>query len=122
MGSVFSLVQDVIYFSSRIETTAQIVSIENLGSQEPYRVLVKYFNKYVGEDISCKVLLKKSGRVKIDKIEKGYANIYYSKYFPCAIYFVELNAPALGVLFIDGIMIVLMSLSIWTFKDGFKKS
>jgi len=122
VGSIFSLVQDAIYFSSRAEATAKIVSIDNLGSQEPYRIALKYFNKYSDKEISCSVLLKKSHRVKIDELNKGYANVYYSKYMPCTIYFEKFNTPTFGVFFIDGVMIVLMSIAVWAFKDGFKKS
>jgi hypothetical protein len=119
--SAYSFVKDVLYFSSRMETTAEIVSVENLGSQKPYRVLVKYFNRYSGQDISCEVLLKKSSKVTIDKLSNGYANIYYHKYMPCAIYFVEFNTPTLGVFFMDGVLIVVMSFSVWASKDDLRE-
>jgi hypothetical protein len=119
--SIFSMGQDISYFTTRAEATARIESVNDLGSQEPYRVLLKYFNRYIDKEVSCDILLKKSHRLKINEISKGYANIYYSKYMPCALYFVGVNTPTLGVFFINGIMIMLMVLAVLAFKDGFKK-
>lgn len=105
-----------IFFGSKRTTVGKVIKLENLGNQEPYRVLVTYSNSYLNREVGCSIILKKSigNRIKANQT----INIDFGRMDPCNIYLSEYKSPRKAILFLDGILIIMLGIGTWVLVRG----
>ncbi|MBN9379634.1 MAG: hypothetical protein J0H74_02635 [Chitinophagaceae bacterium] len=100
--------KDIIYFSSKRKTVASILKMSNPGPQIPYRVTLKYFNDYLGKEVTCSINVKKSYGNKIKEGNSKIVNINYGNRFPENIYLTDFETPSIGLILFDILVIAIM--------------
>lgn len=106
-----SFIDDIAYSISKKETKAQITKLEKLNSPNPYKAYIVYYNSYE----------RSFERTYINDIEGSYGeklkvfnkkNIFYRKYFPTEVYFVDYKSPNYGQLFLSFVFLLIMLLGV----------
>jgi len=106
-------VKDLIFFFTKTDTVATVLSMTNPGTQMPYRITLKYFNTYLDKDVICTINAKKSYGKKIQEVDSKVLNINYGKIFPQNIYLADFETPNSGLVFFDIIMVSVMAIFIF---------
>lgn len=110
---IININRDIIFFSSKKETTANILLMDNPGPQTPYRVTLKYFNDYLEKEVTCTIKIKKSYGKKIKEKNTGLVNINYGKGLPQNVYLADFESPNIGLIVLDVFIIVIMFAAAW---------
>jgi len=121
IASILSLIIDVNFFLNKKEAIAQVLSIEDMGVQKPYRIRLKYYNESQKKDINCTATLKKSQMAEFKANSYSTLRIYYAGNFSSDVYLADYKTPKLGIVFFDLILIVLMALAVFSLRSSFTK-
>ena len=105
--SLFSFVDNVLYFITRQEGKAEITRIEKLASPKPYKVYLVYYNSYTQN--SEKTYIKNIDEPYGEKLNvHSQKDIFYRKYFPSEIYLKDYKSPTIGYLVLSLIFLIIM--------------
>jgi len=121
IASLLSLIKDVNFFITKKNTTAQVLSIEDLGVLNPYKITLKYFNENEQKDIVCNVNLKKSYGNELKEKNSSFVEVHYARGFPYNVYLIDYKTPRVGIILFDIILVILMTIAVLAYKDVLKK-
>ena len=121
VASLLSLAKDINFFLTKQEGTAQVLSIEDMGVQKPYRVKVKYYNEWKKKDILCNATLNKSRIAEFKANSSSSVRILYASNYPKDVYLADYKAPNIGIIIFGLIFSALMGLAVYSLRDSFKK-
>lgn len=96
-----SLVKDIAYFSGKKETVANVLEIYSPEAHRRCRITLRYYNDYVGEEVTCSISEKKSVAREITKGNSKAVNLNYGRGFPENVYLADYRTPTAGVILID---------------------
>ena len=105
------------FFVTKKKAEAEILFIEGPDGKKTDKITLKYFNSYLHNHVTCqkKIPNNYKGFSETDKLQ--LAEIYYGKFFPRNVYFVNLSSPTFLIVFFDGFMIIIMAGCFFAFKS-----
>lgn len=107
----FGLVKDILFFITRKETGAKIVSVSEHSYRSGYNIRLVYYNERLEKDVKATVFLKTSYRKQIESFD-GYVSIYYSGVFPRDVYIIDCQVPRKGIIVFELLMILILYLAL----------
>lgn len=110
-GACFFLVRDILFFATRKETGAKIISISDRSGRSDYSIRLVYYNERLEKDVKASVFLKRSYREQIERFD-GYVNIYYSGVFPRHVYIIDCRVPRKGIIVFELLVILVLSIAL----------
>ena len=115
--ALYSFIDDILYTISKRVTVAHITKLEKLPVANPYKVYLTYYNEY--NNSMEKTYIESVNTDYGDKLKvSGKKSIYYRKYYPNEVYFVDYKSPNYGQLFLSfGFFVLMLGGLIVLFKD-----
>ena len=108
-----SLIDNIIFLTTKKETAAMVTKIEILKLPKPYKVYLIYYNEYLSKSVTSYI-------ADIDGIygrklpqPSGHLNIYYKKYFPKDIYLADYRFPNSGNVILNISFLLIMFIAIY---------
>lgn len=113
-GMVYVFFIDTVFFLTKKETAATVVSVTKSNKSGTYHIVLKYFNDYTNEVVVCTYKARPHfGRKMINK-EKEKIQIHYGKMLPKSIYIIDDRSPRVLILLFEMLFIIMMVVSAWS--------